>query len=180
MKHTLLFSLLSRILPFRRVVRTATINGIAYNLNIHARTAEVAGNRYFSGACEIPATVDYHGARYAVASIRKKAFWRCAGITELSLPSTLVSIGVAAFFDCKNLRSIVIPESVESIGLYAFNYCSSLTDIFYNSSRPAAVDDRIFDAGLYTRATLHIPESALNNTKETAPWRYFTNISVSQ
>lgn len=179
MKHRRLFSRLMSILTFQRPIDTATIDGIKYNLNISDHSAEVVSNKFFNGSCEIPSTVEYHRVIYAVTSIKKKAFWRCGGITSLSLPPTLTSIGIGAFFGCKNLKSLHLSESVVSIGLYAFNYCESLSDVYYNSSHPAPVDDRIFDASLYTHATLHVVASALSKIKETAPWRYFTNIIVS-
>ena len=54
------------------------------------------------------------------------AFCGCTNLTTVSLPSTLVSIGVAmketwgVFGDCTSLTSIVIPEGVTTIGGRAF------------------------------------------------------------
>jgi hypothetical protein len=67
------------------------------------------------------------------------AIYHCAfastNITEIQLPSTLVSIGmdtyqgVGAFSSCKSLTSVTIPDNVTSIGELAFGSCSALTNI---------------------------------------------------
>ena len=48
--------------------------------------------------------------------------------------SVCTSIGDFAFRNCSNLTSITIPDSVVSIGLSAFEYCRSLTEINYNAT----------------------------------------------
>lgn len=51
-----------------------------------------------------------------------------SGITELSLPSNLITIGYEAF-GYTQISSLVIPESVKYIYDYAFSACTSLTDV---------------------------------------------------
>ncbi len=50
-------------------------------------------------------------------------------LKEISLPSTLNSIGEYAFTDCKNLESITIPESVRKLEKGVFNACLRLREI---------------------------------------------------
>ena len=50
-------------------------------------------------------------------------------LETISLPKSLVSIGVASFQSCKNLVSIDIPETVTTIGYSAFESCINLTSI---------------------------------------------------
>ena len=64
-----------------------------------------------------------------VESIETQAFIYCYGLKEVTLPSTLKSIGTYAFFNCNLLTSLVIPEGVESIGAYAFRACHWLADV---------------------------------------------------
>ncbi len=55
-----------------------------------------------------------------VTSIGTGAFWHCGNLTDVKLPSTLTTIARFAFNDCKSLDSISIPESLTSIGKDAF------------------------------------------------------------
>ena len=79
-----------------------------------------------------------------VTTISGYAFYRCEGITSVTFPSTLESIGEnafaytgltsvdipvgfteiaeSAFVNCGNLTSVTIPEGVTKIGYGAFNY----------------------------------------------------------
>ena len=58
-----------------------------------------------------------------VTSIGAFAFKGCSGLTSLTIPSSVTSIGYAAFYDCSSLTSLTIPSSVTSIGRSAFEYC---------------------------------------------------------
>ena len=57
------------------------------------------------------------------------AFRGCSGLTSITIPNSVTSIGGSAFYDCSGLTSITIPDSVTSIGNYAFAYCRGLTSI---------------------------------------------------
>lgn len=54
-----------------------------------------------------------------VKSIGSKAFSKTA-ITELIIPSSVVSIGTSCFYDCSKLSHIVVPDSVKMVGEAAF------------------------------------------------------------
>ena len=69
-----------------------------------------------------------------VTSIGYRAFFRCTGLTSLTIPSSITSIGVYAFSNCTGLTSLSIPSSVTSIGLCAFEGCSGLTSLSIPSS----------------------------------------------
>ena len=57
------------------------------------------------------------------------AFSGCSGLTSLTLPSSVTSIGRGAFHGCWKLTSLTIPSGVTSIGYYAFRGCSGLTSM---------------------------------------------------
>ena len=61
--------------------------------------------------------------------LNKGAFRNCSGLTSITIPGSVTSIGYGAFYNCSGLTSIEIPNSVTSIGYYAFAYCSGLTSI---------------------------------------------------
>ena len=68
-----------------------------------------------------------------VASIGNYAFEGC-GMTEISLPGTLVSLGEGAFERCENLKTVTLPDSVTEIGMFAFCECTGLTEIRLSAS----------------------------------------------
>ncbi len=57
------------------------------------------------------------------------SFSGCSGLTSITIPDGVTSIGYRAFSGCSGLTSISIPASVTSIGGYAFYDCSNLTSI---------------------------------------------------
>lgn len=80
----------------------------------------------------------WHGVRYAlkkivvedgVTSIGSYAFSFDLSVTDVTLPSSLKTIGRNAFWGCYGLTSVVIPEGVTTIGAYAFEQCSAIKTI---------------------------------------------------
>ena len=69
----------------------------------------------YSGVVNIPASVTYNGMTYPVTSIQF-AFYDCSGLTSVSIPNSVTSIGNYAFYNCSGLTSVTIPNSVTSIG----------------------------------------------------------------
>ena len=70
----------------------------------------------------------------SVTSIGYCAFEGCSGLTSLIIPSSVTSIGNNAFWGCSGLTSLIIPSSVTSIGNSAFWGCSGLTSLIIPSS----------------------------------------------
>ncbi len=57
------------------------------------------------------------------------AFLGCSGLTSLTIPSSVTSIGIGTFGGCSGLTSLTIPSGVTSISDYAFDGCSGLTSL---------------------------------------------------
>ena len=68
---------------------------------------------------KIPEGVKYIGVR---------AFLGCKRLNSVTLPDTLISIGMGAFQE-SGLSSIIIPDGITSIPDYTFCGCSSLLDV---------------------------------------------------
>ena len=61
-----------------------------------------------------------------ITGIDETAFSQCDGLTSITIPDSVKSIGAKAFFGCSGLTSITIPRCVTRIGKEAFSGCSGL------------------------------------------------------
>ena len=105
----------------------------------------------------IPSQIKYGKYTYEVTSIGEHAFYKCSGLTAITIPNSVTSIGGAAFANCDSLTSIIIPNSVTSIGEYAFYECSKLTSITIPNS-VTSIGWRAFD-GCSSLTSMTIPNS---------------------
>ena len=64
-----------------------------------------------------------------ITSIGYWAFYGCSGLTSLTLPAGITEIGYKAFYGCSGLTSLTLPAGITSIGEYAFYGCSGLTSL---------------------------------------------------
>ena len=108
-------------------------DGVIYNITDSInKTVEIApifrGVRY-EGDIVIPENVTFNDVTYSVTSIGEEAFYRCSGLTSITIPNSVTSIGDYAFRYCTGLTSITIPNSVTTIGSSAFSGCTGLTSI---------------------------------------------------
>ena len=78
------------------------VDGIYYNLDTPAKTASVTRNSYYKykGAITIPSTFKYNGTTYSVTSIGNYAFQICSGLTSVTIPNSVTTIGGDAFYGC--------------------------------------------------------------------------------
>ena len=128
MKQNKLKFLLSLIMILCALCASAydfMVDGIAYYKNgteAIVTYTEYSSDNYsgLSGSLVIPNTVTFDGVNYTVTSIGYGAFYRCSGLTSVTIPNSVTSIGVAAFYECSALTSVTIPNSVSYIGRRAF------------------------------------------------------------
>lgn len=119
----------------------------------------------YSGDIVIPSTVRNGNETYSVKKIGQYAFCRseitsltiqngvetiddCAflyssQLVDVSLPSSLTSIGNSAFFNCYRITELVIPEGVSTIGGQAFCYCGNMKTLQLPSTL-TEIGDRAF------------------------------------
>ena len=83
------------------------IDGINYRLFADRNEATVIENygSKYQGEIVIPESVVYEGTVYSVTSIDRLAFNCCGGLTSVTIPNTITSIGDGAFQGCNNVVS---------------------------------------------------------------------------
>ena len=129
-------------------------DGLYYNiLSETDRTVEVTyydykNNSYYNdayGDIEIPSKLIYDRKTYKVTSIGKYAFYKCSGLTSVTIGNSVTSIGNSAFSNCSGLISIIVDESNPSF--------SSIEGILYNNDATTLIYCPI------TKKTVTIPNS---------------------
>ena len=61
--------------------------------------------------------------------IADSAFENCKGLTGVTIPNSVTSIGWSAFLGCRGLTGVTIPDSVTNIDDRAFYSCTGLTGV---------------------------------------------------
>ena len=85
---------------------------------------------------DIPAAID----EIPVTQIENEVFKGLTGITSVTIPSKITSIGDSAFADCTSLKVVNMQTELATIGAYAFSGCSALTTISFPNSMTAIPD----------------------------------------
>lgn len=70
----------------------------------------------------------------SVTSIGQDAFRSCTGLTTVAIGNSVINIGPSAFISCTGLTSVMIGNSVSSIDEYAFSDCTGLTEVNYTGT----------------------------------------------
>lgn len=102
------------------------------------------------------------------------------GISDISIPEGVTSIGAQAFCNCWKLPSISIPASVKSIDWQAFYWCDKLTSVTCLPDIPPTIQDDYYGEVFSTRdARLNIPLGAYAAYLRSNWSCYFKNIHES-
>ncbi len=127
MKNLITILLLVILLPVIAIAQDFEVDGICYNIDqydyyLSGAIVTYNLNNSYSGDVIIPSTVIYNGKTYTVNGIGKKAFYGCGGLTSVTIPSSVKSIGEYAFGACASLNTL------------NFNavYCEDLSYNVYN------------------------------------------------
>ena len=70
----------------------------------------------------------------SVTSIGERAFYNCSNLTDLTIPDSVTDIGDSAFGNCRNLRNVWLPKHLEGkLGSTVFANCGNVTLNYYDA-----------------------------------------------
>ena len=81
------------------------------------------------GGVVVPKEVVDGATRLRVVALADSAFWKCGGLTSVSLPEGLIAIADYSFYQCAGLPSVSLPAGVTTIGYRAFYECAGLSSL---------------------------------------------------
>lgn len=161
-----------------KISETITVDGIAYDLNMHDLTAVVGDNAEY--AEEVATTlpeVEYEDVIFPVIAVSNYAFQNNSNIVSVRIAEGVQTIGKQAFKACGSLESINLPASVASLGSQAMAVLSSLKSISCMAPvPPVALDEDPF-LSTPKSANIYVQAANVEDYKKDEYWGKFTNIS---
>ena len=88
----------------------------------------------------------------------------------------MTSIGYYAFYGCSGLTELTLPDSVASIGDGAFICCSDLSKITSLAEIPPVCGSGVFDRVNKTNCELIVPVISVTAYKQAEVWNEFSSI----
>lgn len=136
-------------------------------------SVEVTVNVSGGGATEpyIEETYDSNGnligaKLHGYTNIRDGMFISQSSLTNIILPTELVSIGYSSFSDCYNLVLTSLPAGLISIEERAFFRCTGLTELTFMGTPTSIASDAFAECNSLTTINVPWAEGAVAN----APW----------
>ena len=118
------------LLTLRAEAETEVVGGVQWTYMTTKKGAVVgAGSWYVSaidstirGGIVVPEAL----GGSPVVAIGDGAFYRCTGLTEVTLPASVTELGTQAFYHCDNLRSLIFLGDEPSVGYTCFTYSPNI------------------------------------------------------
>ena len=111
----------------------------------------------------------------SVTSIGDGPFWGCSSLTSVMMSEGVHMVQANFFEECYNLNTITLPSTIETIGFNAFP-SSKIKDVYCYATSVASTNGNAFNNSVLPNATLHVPASAIDYYRTTAPWSRFGTI----
>ena len=86
----------------------------------------------------------------------------CSGLTSITIPSSVTSLGSNCFYDCSGLTSITIPSSVTLLGSDCFSECSGLETVYFKGKVPEYTSQ----SDIPTTTIIKVPTEYLQDYKD--------------
>lgn len=132
---------------------------------------------YYGNSTSSPMSTTYYipsslkSVTVAGGNILYGAFYGCTGLTSITIPNSVTSIGDSAFSGCTGLTSMVIPDNVTSIGKDAFRECSSFTSVSLGNSIVSIGETAFFGCEMLTCITIPKGLTSIGDSAFLGCWR---------
>ena len=135
-----------------------SVTGIGYNAFLDCEALGRVNISDIEAWCKISFSSSMHGAKAYSNPLYYAGELYLAGnlVTELVIPSRILSIRNYTFAGCTSIRSIVFHDGVRSIGDYAFSGCTNITSITIPSS-VTSIEDGAF-SNCTSLTSVNIPD----------------------
>lgn len=104
-------------------------------------------------------------------------FTNCFALKSINIPENVITINNNCFYG-SGLTSVTIPNSVTSIGESAFQDCHELTDVYCYAENVPSTDASSFKDSPIESVTLHVPTISLSAYNKVEPWKKFKEITA--
>ena len=98
----------------------------------------------------------------SVTSLGWYCFQNCSGLTSITIPSSITSLGNSCFAGCSGLTSITIPSSVTSLGAWCFYDCKNLETVYFKGKK---CNSNYADLNIPTTSIIKVPTEFLQEYK---------------
>ena len=114
------------------------VNNDGYLFYTYNETNYLLGYVRVNTATKLMLPDNYNGSNY---EIYKYAFWGCSGLTSITIPDRVTSIGRSAFSGCTGLKTVFYKGTAEQWSkisiIYDNNYLTSAMRYYYSATEPA-------------------------------------------
>lgn len=129
-----------------------------------------------TGALTVPSTVTNAGTTYSVVAVHGFAFYECTGLTSVTLPEGVATIGNSTFNGCTMLQQITLPSTLVQIGGAAFYACTALSAVNCHATVPPSAVNSTFQNSSIGSCVLNVPCLSAGAYASTTPWSSFGSI----
>ena len=100
----------------------------------------------------------------SVTTIPSAAFYKCSGLTSVTISNSVTSIEWDAFEYCSGLISVIIGNGVISIGERTFAYCTGLTSVIIPDSVTSIGNNAFYKCSGLTSVTIGISVTSIGDS----------------
>ena len=131
-------------------------------INDGTTTATIRKYNGSTSSVTIPGTIEKDGVTYTITALydssiaNSSVFYGKTTLGSVTIPDSIINMGMGTFSGCSNLRSVIIGNGVTSIKTWTFYKCTSLSSVIIGSSVSSIGTSSFSESGL---TSITIPDN---------------------